>query len=63
MNSSELDQAYTHLCHTMTRIGEPDAQLFLARLALLAMNRFEDAQAAKAWIDAAAVDVPPEAGR
>ena len=63
MNSSELDQAYTHLCHTMTRIGETEAQLFLARLALLAMNRFEDAQAAKAWIDAAAVDAPPEAGR
>ena len=63
MNSSELDQAYTHLCHTMTRIGETEAQLFLARLALLAMNRFEDAQAAKAWIDAAAADVSPEVGR
>jgi len=47
----------------MTRIGEPDAQLFLARLALLAMNRFDDAQAAKAWIDAAAADVSPEVGR
>ena len=63
MNSSELDQAYTHLCHTMTRIGETEAQLFLARLALLAMNRFEDAQAAKAWIDSAAADVLPEVGR
>mgnify|MGYP000085092893 FL=1 len=63
MNSSELDQTYTHLCHTMTRIGEAEAQLFLARLALLAMNRFEDAQAAKLWIDAAAADVSPEVGR
>lgn len=63
MNSSELDQAYTHLCHTMTRIGEPEAKLFLARLALLAVNRFEDAQAAMAWIDAAAADVTSEAGQ
>ena len=62
MNSSELDQTYTHLCHTMTRIGEAEAQLFLARLALLAMNRFEDAHAAMAWIDAAAADVTSEAG-
>jgi hypothetical protein len=29
----------------------------------LAMNRFEDTQAAKAWIDAAAADVSPEVGR
>ncbi|MDA1187458.1 MAG: hypothetical protein O3B29_06630 [Proteobacteria bacterium] len=63
MNPTELDNAYSHLCHTMTRIGEPEAQLFLARLALLAMNRFDDAQAAKAWIDAAAADVSPEVGR
>ena len=62
MNPTELDNAYSHLCHTMTRLGETDAQLFLARLALLAMNRFEDAEAAKAWIDAAAANVSSEAG-
>jgi glutaredoxin 2 len=54
MTPAQRDQAYTHLCHTMTRVGEPQSQLFMARLALLAMERFESAEAAQAWIDAAA---------
>ena len=61
MNSSELDRAYTHLCHTMTRLGEAQSPLFMARLALLALERFDDAQAAQEWIDAAAKDMAPDA--
>ncbi|MEY2994531.1 MAG: hypothetical protein RL357_1466 [Pseudomonadota bacterium] len=54
MTPAQRDQAYTHLCHTMTRLGEAQSPLFMARLALLALERFDDAQAAQDWIDAAA---------
>jgi hypothetical protein len=42
MTETDLDTAYTTLCHTMTRLGEPQAPLFLARFALLAMSRLAD---------------------
>ena len=45
LTDTELDQAYTHLCRTMTRLGEASATLFLARFALLAMTRIGDAEA------------------
>jgi hypothetical protein len=35
-------------------LGEAQSPLFMARLALLALERFDDAQAAQDWIDAAA---------
>jgi len=42
MNESELDSVYTLLCKTMTELGEPRSPLFLARFALLAIDRIGD---------------------
>lgn len=58
MTDSQLDAVYTSLCKTMTRLGEPNAPLFLARFALLAVERIDDAAAAQRLIDAAAEDLP-----
>ncbi|RQR36838.1 hypothetical protein [Burkholderia sp. Bp9142] len=44
MTDTERDALYTDLCRTMTRIGEADAPLFLARFALLAIETIGDAQ-------------------
>jgi len=57
MTDSELDAAYTHLCTTMTRLGDAQAPLFLARFALLAMIRIGDRDAVRTLVDAAA-DMP-----
>ena len=57
MHASDLDQAYTYLCQTLTRVGPEQSEMFLARLALLALQTMRDADAAVAWIDAAAKDV------
>ena len=43
MTDTERDALYTNLCRTMTRIGETDASLFLARFALLAIEAIGDA--------------------
>ncbi|WP_063548526.1 hypothetical protein [Burkholderia territorii] len=43
MTDTERDILYTDLCRTMTRIGETDASLFLARFALLAIEAIGDA--------------------
>lgn len=43
MTDTERDVLYTNLCRTMTRIGETDASLFLARFALLAIEAIGDA--------------------
>ena len=55
----ELDAVYTHFCKTMTRIGEPQSPLFLARFALLAMMRIGDSAVIQQLIDMAA-DKPNE---
>lgn len=57
MTEPDRDVVYTHLCHTMTRLGEAQTPLFLARLALLAFERLGDAAAARQLIDAAADDL------
>lgn len=57
MTEAELDTAYTHLCKTMTELGEARAPLFLARFALLAMMRIGDAAAVQRLTDAAAADI------
>lgn len=57
MSDQELDAVYTRLCTTMTRLGEPNAAVFLARLALLAFERLGDAATARQLIDAAAEDI------
>lgn len=54
MNDAELDQVYTQLCRTMTTLGEAQATLYLARLALLALHRLGDAPTALALVDSAA---------
>jgi hypothetical protein len=51
---SELDAIYTHLCKTMTDLGELKALLFLSRFALLAIDRLDDRDAAFQLIEAAA---------
>jgi hypothetical protein len=57
MTEAELDAAYTHLCKTMTELGENSAPLFLARFALLAMVRIGDAAVVQGLTDAAAADI------
>jgi hypothetical protein len=59
MTDSELDAVYTSLCKTMTRLGEANAQLFLARFALLAIERIGDATESQRLVEAAAEDLPP----
>jgi hypothetical protein len=53
MTDSELDMVYTRLCKTMTELGEANAALFLARFALLAVERIGNAEASLGLIDAA----------
>jgi hypothetical protein len=57
MTEAELDTAYTHLCRTMTGLGEARASLFLARFALLATVRIGDPAALQDLVDAAAADI------
>ena len=57
MTEAELDAAYTHLCKTMTELGEAQAPLFLARFALLAMTRIGDVDVVQSLTDAAAADI------
>jgi hypothetical protein len=61
MTEAELDAAYTHLCKTMTELGEAGAPLFLARFALLAMVRIGDVAVVQEMADAAAADIAAEA--
>jgi hypothetical protein len=51
---ADLDASYTNLCKTMTTLGEAQVPLFLARFALLAIDRIGDAHAAEQLIAAAA---------
>ena len=53
MTDAELDLLYAHLCCTMTDLGERNASLFLARFALLAIERLGDAGVARELIAAA----------
>ena len=57
MTDSERDAVYTSLCRQMTELGEAQAPLFLARLALLAFERLDDADAAQGLIGDAARDL------
>ncbi|KVK77582.1 hypothetical protein [Burkholderia cepacia] len=62
MTDTERDTLYTDLCRTMTRIGEADASLFLARFALLSIEAIGDT-ATVARLIADAGDGLPDAGR
>ncbi|MGU7782562.1 hypothetical protein [Burkholderia sp. PU8-34] len=59
ITDSERDAVYTELCHTMTRIGETDTPLFLARFALLAIDALGDASVAARLIADAGAGLPP----
>ena len=59
MTDTDLDTVYTALCQHMTALGEARSPLFLARLALLALQRLEDASAALQLVQAAAQDLAP----
>jgi len=61
MTDTERDTLYTDLCRTMTRIGEADASLFLARFALLSIEAINDA-ATVARLIADASDGLPDTG-
>jgi hypothetical protein len=53
MTDAELDVVYTKLCKTMTQLGEANAPLFLARFALLAIEKIGDQDDVVALIEAA----------
>ncbi len=57
MAEADLDTAYTELCHTLTRLGEPLAPLFLARFALLAISRLADPVVVRQMVAEAAADM------
>ena len=61
MKDSELDAVYTQLCRTMTELGADNAPLFLARFALLAIQRIDDPEAAMRVIGDAAEGMANEA--
>lgn len=60
MTDAELDTAYAELCRTMTRVGEPQMALYLARFALLAMAEIGDAACVARIIANAAEDLTPD---
>ena len=59
LSEAELDAVYTQFCHQMTALGEAQAPLFMARFALLAMNRIGDAAAVQQLMAQAAKDLAP----
>lgn len=58
LTDAGLDTAYTHLCNTLSAVGEADATLLLARFAMLAIVRIGDVDAITAMIDDAAEGLP-----
>lgn len=59
LSDGELDAAYTHLCHTLTRLGPEQSEAVLARLALLALSRSASPADAMRLVDDAAQDLTP----
>lgn len=57
MTATDLDDVYTELCQTMASLGEDRAQMFLARFALLAMVRIDQAASVRAMIAEAAENI------
>ncbi|CAB3757810.1 hypothetical protein GQ57_08970 [Burkholderia sp. MSh2] len=58
MTDTERDILYTDLCRTMTRIGEADASLYLARFALLSIEAIGDTATVVRLIADASVGLP-----
>lgn len=63
MTEAELDVAYADLCRTMTRLGEAQMPLYLARFALLAMGEISDPVRIARLITTAAEDLEPAPGQ
>ena len=64
MSDNELDTVYTTFCKTLSEVGEPDAPLFLARFALLAIVHIGKADAVLELISqAATVNTQPQDAR
>ncbi|WGS53118.1 hypothetical protein LFL96_33655 [Paraburkholderia sp. D15] len=53
MTDSDLDLVYTTLCKTLTREGETQTPLYLARLVMLCLTELDDPQRGLALIEAA----------
>jgi len=54
LSAEQLDELYSSLCATLSRVGEAQASLYLGRFALLAMLRVADATAIRTMIADAA---------
>ncbi|MGE4434718.1 hypothetical protein [Achromobacter sp.] len=50
MSNDELDQVYTRMAQTLTRVGPAQAPLFLSILGLAALARLPDASTAAALL-------------
>jgi hypothetical protein len=59
MNERELDAAYTLLARTLSDLGEAQAPLLLARLAVLALARSSDLASAERLVHDAAEGLAP----
>jgi hypothetical protein len=53
MTESELDRIYGDLCRHLTDVGETGALVFLARFALLAIEKIDDAEVTRTLLSAA----------
>lgn len=58
MTENDLDIVYTRLCKTMTELGQPKTSLFLARFAMLAIDKIDDSAIALGLIDDASEGLP-----
>jgi hypothetical protein len=45
LNSESLDKVYSELCKQLESAGQENAQLYLARLCLLALSNLDEAKA------------------
>lgn len=59
MTEAEFDAAYADLCRTMTRLGQAQTPLYLARFAMLAMAEIGDAGKVARLIASAAEGLEP----
>lgn len=58
MTDSDLDVVYTRLCKTMTQLGVPNTSFFLARFAMLAIDKIDDPAIALNLINDASEGMP-----
>lgn len=61
LSADDLDAVYSDFCHTMSRLGQAQAPLFMARFALLAMVALGDRAALQRMVQEAAADLAPAA--